>query len=515
MNAATRYAHEYLLAAPAVVVLHAPTGYLKTSTTRVAAQLVRTSVIVDCRELMSAGDVEAALRERTGSSAGTADVEDFVAFENAEAALGRPDVLAAIQAALGRRAPLQTIAICTRRAFPLPADLLDDALVLTHEDLAVDVPAELADRRLSPERLAEIGRLTLGWPMPSYRLASVAATCPAGVPLLACTSPGLDRLLQDVRLDFVDRLPHERRQRLLDAYRGDRDAVLAYVEPAARRELGASKRARADGVLLRDGADHRVPGIIVAALDALPALAEPRAEPVPGAGAGSAIVFDVLTGEITADGALVRLPPRELEVFVNLAIKGRHVPYDVLLEEVWGDADADHARLKVTVGRLRKRLGSGTIRSLDAGYAIGDNVTCSLAELEELARLSAPFGPATFARLDALRVRYRRGLRTVRNWPWYASWSARIDAFVEHTVIALGEHAFAQRRFAVALDRAHEAIALNPVSQDAHELAARALIAIGNVVAARQLIVTYRTTLEPLGIPLPDSLARIVYDEAS
>ncbi|GEM_PF-5046136 len=425
-----------------------------------------------------------------------------------------------IHEAVSRRAAMQTIAICTRRPFPLPPAMLDEAVELTLEDLAVDVAAELGDRGLSGERIAEIRGLTLGWPMPTYRLATVAGLCPEGVPLLDCSGAALDRLLQDVRLDFIDRLPAERRAQLLQAYRGDLNAVLGYAEyaePEARRALLASKRARGDGLPLRDGAEYRVPGIVVAALDALPAVQKERADPLADElAAAAAVVFDVLTREITVGAEAVRLPPREFEVFVNLAIKGGHVPYDALLEEVWGDADDDHAKLKVAVGRLRKRLGSATIRSIDAGYAIGENVTCTLAELEALARVTAPFGTAMFARLEAIVTRYRRGLRTVRNWPWYAAWSTRIDAFIEHAIVALGNNALAQRRFAVALDRAHEAIAFNPVGQDAHELGLRALVALGNIVAARQMIAAYAETLDrTLGFPLPDSLARIVYDVAS
>ena len=513
MNAATRYAHEFLLARPAIVVLRAPTGYLKTSTTRVAAQIARRSAIVDCRELTSRGDVETALRNRVASAIGTSGIEDFVTFENAEAALAKPEVIAAIHDVLRRRADQQTIAICTRRPFPLPLEVIEEALELTHEDLALDVASELADRGLGPARVAEIQGLTLGWPMPTYRLASVAAACPDGVPLLTCASACLDRLLQDVRLDFIDRLPAERRLRLLDVHRSDRDAILTYAEPEDRRVLFASKQARINGLVLRDGAAHRVPGIVVAALDALPALPERRPE---AAGGAAAIVFDVLTGEITAGGEIVRLPRREFEVFVNLAIKGRHVAYDVLLEEVWGDADDNHAKLKVTIGRLRKRLGTAAIRSIDGGYAIGDYVTSTLADLEALARVKTPFGEATYARLEALYERYRRGLHAMRNWPWYGTWSARIDTFVEHTVIALGNHALSQRRFALALDRAREAIALNAMSQDAHELALRSLVALGNAVAARQMIAAYAETLDrTLGIPLPDALAQIVYPVAS
>ncbi|HTD35271.1 MAG TPA: hypothetical protein VK665_16515 [Candidatus Elarobacter sp.] len=490
MDAASRYAREYVLARPAVVVLHAPTGYLKTSTIRIAAQHASSSAIVDCRELLRGEDVRASAAE-------------LLVFENAEAALGRPDVLRAIHDVLLRRGAAQTIAICTKRPFPLPASVLPAALELTHEDLALDLAEALASRGLGPERIEEIRRLTLGWPMPTYRLAALAAGCPPSVPLAACAGRGYERLLQDVRLDFLDRLPAERRTR---------EAVLALTaEPQC--DLLAAKLARAEGLLLRDGARYRVPGIVIAALDAIGEPAAPRASAV----CAPPIVFDVLAGEITAGGEVVRLPRRELEVFANLAIKGRHVPYDVLLEEVWGDADDDHAKLKVTVGRLRKRLGFATIRSLGAGYAIGDNVTCTLAELEELASHAEPFGPATIARLEAIRQRHRRGMTGVaRHWPWYTAWSAKIDAFVEHATLALGSHALAQRRFALALERAHDAIALNPVSQEAHGLALRALVAQGNAVAARQLLAAYAATLETtLGMAPPEALLRIVRERAS
>jgi DNA-binding SARP family transcriptional activator len=273
--------------------------------------------------------------------------------------------------------------------------------------------------------------------------------------------------------------------------------------------LLAAKLARADGLLLRDGEQHRVPGIVAAALDAV-------AHEVVRASGDPAIVFDVLAGEITADGETARLPRREFEVFVNLAIKGSHVPYDVLLEEVWGDADDDYSKLKVTVGRLRKRLGFGTIRSADAGYTIGPNVTCTLAELEELAATTHA-APATIARLDAIRLRHRRNTSAAaRHWPWYAAWSAKIDAFVERAVLTLGSDALAHARYTTALERAHEAIALNAVSQDAHELGLRALVAQGNVVGARQLLASYAATLRrTLGIEPPERIARLVREIAS
>ncbi|MDB5069389.1 MAG: Transcriptional regulatory protein terminal, partial [Candidatus Eremiobacteraeota bacterium] len=319
---------------------------------------------------------------------------------------------------------------------------------------------------------------------------------------------------QDVRLDFIDRLAPERRTWLLAAYRRDRDALAGGAAFEPDHDLLAHKLARADGLLLRDGVQERVPGIVLAALDAA---ARPATQAAPARDAAPAVAFDVLSSVITSGGELVRLPRREFEVFANLAIKGRRVPYDVLLEEVWGDADDDHAKLKVTVGRLRKRLGFETIRSIDAGYAIGANVTCTLAELEELASAQPPLARAALERLDAMRLRYRRELAgTARNWRWYTAWSAKADALIERAAVALGTHALEKLLYDVALDRARDAIALNAVSQDAHELALRALVAQGNAVGARQLLAAYAATLRrTLGMPVPDAVTRILRDIAS
>ena len=237
----------------------------------------------------------------------------------------------------------------------------------------------------------------------------------------------------------------------------------------------------------------------------------------PEAAGEPAIIFDVLTGEITVGGEVVRLPGREFEVFVNLAVKGRHVPCDVLRKEIWGDVDDELGKLKVTMGRLRKRVGFGTIRSVGTGYVLAENVRCTLAELEELATAAPPPTPGEVARLEMIRLRHQRGMMgAARHWPWYGAWLAKIESLIERVDLSLGDYALAQRRYGVALERAHDAIALNAVSQAGHELALRALVAQGNVVAARQLLGSYERTLRrTLGIEVPESLARIVCEMAS
>lgn len=514
MRTAARYADHYLLSEPGVVVLRAPTGYLKTTVVRSAAQRTRESVIVDCREVSSAADLQSALGQ-IARSAAIAEIERFIAFDNADALLANPPALEAVYDAMRRRTNRQTIAVCTRRPFPLPADLSCATVELTIEDLAVDVAAELRDSGLSDARIAEIRTLTLGWPSPTFRLAAIAATCPPGVPLPACASPQLERLLQDLKLDFIDRLPPSRRERLFNAHARDRDALLAY-EPASDRDVLAAKLARAHGLLLRDGATYRVPAIVVAALDAEARCAAPATSSGAAVAETPAIAFDVLSEEMRVGGEPVRLPRREFELLVNLAVKARHVPYDDLLEDIWGDAGGDYARLKVTVGRVRKRFGSCTIRSVDGGYVIGAHVTSTLGELERATLAAEPLAADATERLEAIRLQHRRAAASVtRNWPWYTPWAAKIDGLVERALVALARHALGERRYRVALERAREAIGLNAVSQEAHEIALRALMAQGNAVGARQLLAAYTTTLSgALGIDVPDAISRIVRDVA-
>lgn len=75
----------------------------------------------------------------------------------------------------------------------------------------------------------------------------------------------------------------------------------------------------------------------------------------------------VLRGrQVTLQGALavvgddeVRLTERERDVLHALAdAGGAVVPKRTLLRDVWGDADADEHAVEVTVGRLRRRLGT-------------------------------------------------------------------------------------------------------------------------------------------------------------
>jgi uroporphyrinogen-III synthase len=68
----------------------------------------------------------------------------------------------------------------------------------------------------------------------------------------------------------------------------------------------------------------------------------------------------VLQGSaMEVDGVVTELAPKERAVLELLAAKpGAVVHRETLLERIWGSADADPHVLEVTVGRLRRRLGS-------------------------------------------------------------------------------------------------------------------------------------------------------------
>lgn len=72
-------------------------------------------------------------------------------------------------------------------------------------------------------------------------------------------------------------------------------------------------------------------------------------------------------------GAELSLTPREWAILDALAARAGHVvARSVLLEEVWGEATkAAEGSLEVLVGRIRRKLGEGVVRTIRGeGYAL-------------------------------------------------------------------------------------------------------------------------------------------------
>jgi DNA-binding response OmpR family regulator len=86
-----------------------------------------------------------------------------------------------------------------------------------------------------------------------------------------------------------------------------------------------------------------------------------------------ALVLDFAARRAQRLNATISLTAREWVILEALAARaGRMVARKHLLEEGWGEAtDATAASLEVLIGRIRRKLGSGVIRTMrGAGYAL-------------------------------------------------------------------------------------------------------------------------------------------------
>src|SRR5688572_15134267 len=87
------------------------------------------------------------------------------------------------------------------------------------------------------------------------------------------------------------------------------------------------------------------------------------------------VELDFARRRALVNGKQVPVTGREWEILSLLhAEAGRVVPRSVLLERIWREgSDAAAASLEVLVGRIRKKLGEGIVRTVRGeGYAFGD-----------------------------------------------------------------------------------------------------------------------------------------------
>jgi DNA-binding response OmpR family regulator len=87
------------------------------------------------------------------------------------------------------------------------------------------------------------------------------------------------------------------------------------------------------------------------------------------------VELDFARRRAVADGKQVPITGREWEILSLLRGEaGRVVPKAVLLERIWrGGGDSAAASLEVLIGRIRRKLGEGIVRTVRGeGYAFGD-----------------------------------------------------------------------------------------------------------------------------------------------
>jgi DNA-binding winged helix-turn-helix (wHTH) protein len=125
------------------------------------------------------------------------------------------------------------------------------------------------------------------------------------------------------------------------------------------------------------------------------------------------------------------IPPsaREFELLVFLALRHAPAATEVLTGALWPETDADRARssLKVTLSRLRSRLGDPSlIVATQNGYALAAEPGIDIGFLSNLDHISFDQVPLRAAipsgmQLEAARLRFAR-------WGWAKLFEARIAA---------------------------------------------------------------------------------------
>jgi two-component system OmpR family response regulator len=129
---------------------------------------------------------------------------------------------------------------------------------------------------------------------------------------------------------------------------------------------------QADG--LDYGADDYLvkPFSFVVLLARLRALLRREPAPRPAVLTCGALALDPATHEVTLDGAVVSLAPREFGVLEALLRAAPAVVAKLtLLDTVWGDEDAGPNVVEVYVGYLRRKLGRERIETVrGAGYRV-------------------------------------------------------------------------------------------------------------------------------------------------
>jgi DNA-binding response OmpR family regulator len=168
----------------------------------------------------------------------------------------------------------------------------------------------------------------------------------------------------------------------------DRDLPVVHGDEVCRRLVTEGSHSRVLMLTAAGSVEDRVDGLELGADDYLPkpfafteltarirALSRRTGLPLPQILACADLRLDPARRTAIRAGRRLALSPKELAVLEYLmATAGRIVPAEELLERVWDEAaDPFTATVKVTIGRLRAKLGDPplieTIR--EAGYRIG------------------------------------------------------------------------------------------------------------------------------------------------
>jgi hypothetical protein len=134
------------------------------------------------------------------------------------------------------------------------------------------------------------------------------------------------------------------------------------------------------------------------------------------------IDISLVDGTARVDETEIVLRGREFELLVFLALRSRPVATEVLADALWPESDGDRARasLKVTLSRLRGKLGaSSRIVTTQNGYALVGELDIDIGPFLNPDLIPLRREPPPRLQLEAARIRLSR-------WSWATTFAARL-----------------------------------------------------------------------------------------
>jgi DNA-binding SARP family transcriptional activator len=198
------------------------------------------------------------------------------------------------------------------------------------------------------------------------------------------------------------------------------------------------------------------------------------------------------TGEVRRNGEPVPLRDREREIVVAIAVQPDPISVERLGELLFPDRDPANSAntVKVTVCRLRRRLGDDVIVHRQRGYALGPRATSDLAQARTFLLRHAAHGAGVSPRereriLVLARNLRREPLPGLSRCAWHEAVARFAQRAGRDIAMLLARRAIDSRELQAAVGIARELTYEDACDEEAWELLIRAQLELGERVAAR------------------------------
>jgi DNA-binding SARP family transcriptional activator len=238
--------------------------------------------------------------------------------------------------------------------------------------------------------------------------------------------------------------------------------------------------------------------------------------PGPHGGAAGQVEVRVLGHPcVLTDGAIVPLTGRSLVLAVRLALTGPHaLPTERLLRDVWPDSSEMAGTVRVGISRLRRTLGTETVRHRAGGYVFSSAVTLDARRFADLVRIARDRGTPLEQRLnvydEALGLWTGPALDGLDRLEWAECEAGRLDDLREQAIDERFELGLLDNDPSTMLADLRSAHDHAPMREHRAELLATALYRVGRQTEALTVLDRTRRKLrDELGLDASPSLREL------